>query len=83
MNKALASNRSTTTASSSNANFYSDFMLFELLAMHEELIGQLRLESHAEVSANGTELLSDLLHQHVNAAGELRELLLEQRNECA
>jgi hypothetical protein len=52
---------------------FSDYMLFELLAMHEELIGQLRLE--CQVAGSNTDFLADLINQHEQAVILLRTLI--------
>lgn len=55
------------------AGLYSDQMLAELLALHEEMIAQLRLERLGAVGS--TDFLTGMIAQHEKAAAMLRAQL--------
>jgi len=52
---------------------YSDHMLAELLALHEEMIGQLRFERHELIS--NVDSLARMIEQHEKTAAMLRAKL--------
>ena len=51
----------------------SDAMLCELLTLHEEMIGQLRLECSGGVAS--PDFIKAMIEQHETAAGKLRTQL--------
>ncbi len=73
MNNLLASLPPVQASFDSAPGPFSNYMLFELLTMHEELIGQLRLEGQEPGSNIG--FLKEIINQHEQAVIMLHALI--------
>lgn len=73
MNKVLDLVQAARASSAPGPILYSDHMLIELLALHEEMIGQLRLE-RMEAAGNAA-FLSGMIDQHEKTAAMIRAKL--------
>ena len=73
MNHVLSLLRSARTSGAPDATLYSDLMLSQLLALHEEMIVQLCLERLEVVGTS--DFLTGMIDQHEEAAAQLRAQL--------
>lgn len=73
MNNVLVLVQAARTSSNPGPILYSEHMLIELLALHEEMIGQLRLE-RMEAAGNAA-FLSGMIDQHEQTAAMIRAKL--------
>jgi hypothetical protein len=76
MNKTFTLMPATRTFTDQGPSLYSDYMLSELLAMHEELLGRLRIERQ-EAAGDTADCLANMITQHEKDAAQLRMLLLD------
>lgn len=69
MNHVLSLVRAARTSSDPSPGLYSDHMLAELLALHEEMIAQLR---HERLNVPGdVSFIAGMIEQHERAAAQL------------
>ena len=73
MNNVLSLVHSARLLPEPGAILYSDHMLAELAALHDDMVGQLRLECLRVVGSTG--FLTGLIEQHEKTAAELRSQL--------
>jgi len=76
MNHVLSLLRSARASQASDPTLYSDVMLSQLLALHEEMIVQLCLERLEVVGTS--DFLTGMIDQHEEAAAQLRAQLKDR-----
>jgi len=73
MNYTLPFVNSTHTFSEPGPNLFSDYMLCELLAVHDDMITQLHIQRLA--ATDSSNLLTNMIEQHERDASQLLVLL--------
>lgn len=81
MNDVHPNVQSAGTSFSAAPRQFSDYMLFELLTMHEELIERLRIERLGGV--NNDDFLTGMIEEHEKAATMIRALIESHRAKSA
>jgi hypothetical protein len=81
MNNVLSLVQAARISAQPGSALYSDHMLAELLALHEEMVAQLRLERFGDAGVSG--FLTGMTDQHEKAAAMLRAQLADHGADTA